>query len=54
MKFVMTSIWMHTLAWLLAALVALGLALAYPGEAIVLHKASPAPLPADSLTPSTA
>ena len=37
MKFVMTSIWIHTLAWLLAALVAFGLALAYPSEAIVLY-----------------
>jgi hypothetical protein len=58
MKFVMTSIWKHTLAWLLAVLVALGLALAYPGEAIVLHKASPAAspnaLPAAAVTPSTA
>ena len=56
MKFVMTSIWIHTLAWLLAALVALGLALAYPSEAIVLYQASPnalpATLPAAPLTPS--
>lgn len=38
MKFVMKSIWVNTLAWLLAALVALGLALAFPSESSVMGR----------------
>jgi hypothetical protein len=38
MKFVMKSVWLNTLAWVLAALVALGLALAFPSESSVMGR----------------